>query len=92
MYFLNQKTPTEIIKIVAGNLKAKRKKIKLSQQKIAEKSGVSLASVKRFENKFEISFTSLIKLAIALDCESDFENLFKQKTYSSINEVINEQL
>lgn len=92
MHFLNQKSPTEISKVVASNLKAKRKKMKLSQQKLAEKSGVSLASVKRFENKSEISFTSLVKLAIALDCEKDFENLFKQKTYSSINEVINEQL
>ena len=92
MYFLSQKIPTEIAEIIANNLKAKRKKMKHSQLKLAEKSGVSLASVKRFENKFEIALTSLIRLAIALDCESDFENLFKQKTYSSINEVINEQL
>lgn len=92
MYFLNQKSPTEISEVVANNLKSKRKKMKLSQQKLAEKSGVSLASIKRFENKFEISFVSLIKLAIALDGETDFENLFKQKTYSSISEVINEQL
>lgn len=92
MYFLNQKSPTEISEVVVKNLKVKRKKAKLSQQKLAEKAGVSLASVKRFENKFEIAFTSLIKLSIALDCESDLENLFKQKTYSSINEVINEQL
>ncbi len=92
MYFLNQKSPGEISKIAAKNLKAKRKKMKFSQEKLAEKSGISLASIKRFENKFEIAFMSLIKLAIALDCEADFENLFKQKTYSSINEVINEQL
>lgn len=92
MYFLNQKSPTEISEVVAKNLKTKRKKMKLSQQKLAEKSGVSLASVKRFENKLEIAFVSLVKLAIALDCELDFENLFKQKTYSSIDEVINEQL
>jgi transcriptional regulator with XRE-family HTH domain len=92
MYLLNQKSPTEMSEVVAKNLKIKRKKMKFSQLQLAEKSGVSLASIKRFENKFEIAFTSLIKLAIVLDCESDLENLFKQKTYSSINEVINEQL
>ena len=92
MYLLNQKSPIEISKIIAKNVKAKRKKLKFSQQKLAEKSSVSLASIKRFENKFEISLVSLLKIAIALDCESDFENLFIQKTYSSINEVINEQL
>lgn len=92
MYFLNQKTPIEISELVAKNVKTKRKKNKLSQQKLAEKSGVSLASIKRFENKFEIAFTSLIKLAIALGCESDFETLFKHKEYLSIDEVINEKL
>lgn len=92
MYFLNQKSPTEISEVVATNLKTKRKKMKLSQAKLAKKAGVSLASLKRFENKFEIAFTSLIKLSIALDCESELDNLFKQKTYSSINEVIDEQL
>lgn len=89
MFLLHQKSPSEISKVIAQNLKFKRKKMKLSQQALAQKSGVSLASIKRFENKFEIALVSLIKLAIVLDCESEFENLFKQKTYSSINEVIN---
>ena len=90
--FLNQKTPNEIARNLAAKIKQQRKKLKISQQELAEKSGVSLGSVKRFETKYEISLQSLIKISIALDLDNDFENLFKTKTYTSINEVINEQL
>ena len=86
--FLNQKTPSEIAKSLADKIKQRRKKLKISQEYLAQKSGVSLGSIKRFETKYEISLQSFIKIAIALDLDSDFENLFTTKTYSSIDEVI----
>lgn len=87
--FLNQKTPNEIAKSLADKIKENRKKLKISQEALAQKSGVSLGSIKRFETKYEISLQSFIKIAIALDLDNDFENLFTQKTYTSIDEVIN---
>jgi transcriptional regulator with XRE-family HTH domain len=73
-------------------IKQQRKLLKISQTQLATKSGVSLGSIKRFESKYEISLNSLIKILIALNLEKDFENLFTQKSYNSIDEVINEQL
>jgi transcriptional regulator with XRE-family HTH domain len=90
-YLLNQLTPTEIIKNIVGNIRKRRKELKLSQQDLAVKSGVSLGSIKRFENKLEISFSSLINIAIALDCEDSFLTLFSKKKYNSIEDVLNEQ-
>jgi len=87
--FLNQRTPIEISKQISKRIKDKRKKLKISQEELSKKSGVSLGSIKRFETKYEISFISLVKIAIALDCENDFDNLFISKTYNSIDEVIN---
>ena len=87
--FLNQKTPNEIAKNLAEKIKQQRKKLKISQENLAQKSGVSLGSIKRFETKSEISLQSFIKVAIALDLDSDFEKLFSNKTYTSIDEVIN---
>ena len=87
--FLNQKTPNEIAKNLAVKIREHRKKLKISQSTLAQKSGVSLGSVKRFETKYEISLQSFIKIAIALDLDSDLENLFTIKTYTSIDEVIN---
>lgn len=83
------KTPNEIAKDLAEKIKQQRKKLKVSQLELAQKSGVSLGSIKRFETKYEISLVSLIKISIVLDLDSDFEKLFTAKTYTSIDEVIN---
>ena len=74
--FLNQKTPNEIAKSFADKIKEHRKKLKISQEVLAQKSGVSLGSIKRFETKYEISLQSFITIALALDLDTDFENLF----------------
>ena len=86
--FFNQKTPNEIARNLADKIKEHRKKLKISQEVLAQKSGVSLGSIKRFETKYEISLQSFIKIAIALDLDKDIETLFTQKTYNSIDEII----
>lgn len=88
-FLFNPKTPNEIAKELVEKIKQHRKKLKISQAQLAIKSGVSLGSIKRFESKYEISLNSFIKILIALNLEWDLENLFTQKDYNSIDEVIN---
>lgn len=88
-FFFNPKTPNDIAKELVEKIKHHRKKLKISQAQLASKSGVSLGSIKRFESKYEISLNSFIKILIALNLEQDLENLFTQKNYNSIDEVIN---
>lgn len=88
-FLFNPKTPNDIAKELVEKIKQHRKKLKISQAQLASKSGVSLGSIKRFESKYEISLNSFIKLLIALNLERDLENLFTQKCYNSIEEVIN---
>ncbi len=57
------KFPQEIAKDIALQEKKKRKKRKLTQVELSKRAGVSLASLKRFEQTGEISFVSLIKIA-----------------------------
>lgn len=85
----NPKTPNDIAKELVERIKQHRKKFKISQVLLSIKSGVSLGSIKRFESKYEISLNSFIKILIALNLEQDLENLFTQKNYNSIDEVIN---
>lgn len=82
------KTPKESCQIIAKNERAQRKARKLSMEKFAEISGVSLGSLKRFENTGEISLVSLLKLAIVLDCAEEFEQLFVKEHIMSIQEII----
>ena len=88
-FLFNPKTPNDIAQELVEKIKQHRKKLKVSQIQLAAKSGVSLGSIKRFESKHEISLNSFIKILIALNLERDLENLFTQKSYNSIDEVIN---
>lgn len=65
-----------------------RRTAKMSQMTIAQRSGVSLGSIKRFERTGEISLSSLLKLAFVLGYEDDFNTLFQRKNYQSIFDVV----
>jgi transcriptional regulator with XRE-family HTH domain len=62
---------------IASRHKQLRKKKKLSQAALAKRSGVSLGSIKRFEQSGQISLESLLKLAHLLACLNNFEKLFE---------------
>lgn len=91
MINLYQKTWSEINNEIAGKIIRLRKRKKISQKELATRSGVSLGSVKRFEQSGEISLQSLSKIAIALGVEDELLNLFDDVPFASIEEVINEQ-
>lgn len=91
MINLYQKTWTEINNDIARKIVRLRKRKKTTQKQLAARSGVSLGSLKRFEQSGEISLQSLTKIAIALDVENELEDLFNNVPFASIEEVINEQ-
>ena len=84
-------TPDEINKGIAARVRTVRKRRKISQVKLSEKSGVSLGSVKRFESTGEISLLSLTKIAIALNVEQELKQLFSNVPYMSLEEIENER-
>ena len=88
MISLTQKTAFEIDKDLAGRIAKLRKRKKLSQSALAEKSGVSFGSLKRFEQTGDISLQSLTKLAIALDIDDELDQLFSKVPFASIDEVL----
>ena len=70
------KLPKDILTETAAKHRVIRKQQKLSQIELAKRSGVSLGSIKRFEQTGKISFESLLTLAHLLGRLSDFEQLF----------------
>ena len=72
---------------VAKRAKAMRLAQNLSQRSMAERSGVSLASLKRFEYTGEIAFASLLKVSVVLGCMDDFGALFAPREAVSIDEI-----
>ena len=55
--------------------KARRLALNLTQKGLAERSGLSLGSLKRFERTGLIALDSLLRLALVLDCLEDFDQI-----------------
>ena len=84
-------SPESICMGIADRATSRRKTLGLSQIQLAKRSGVSFASLRRFEATGQISLTSLVKIALCLDVKDDLYQLFKeQKVYNSIQDVIDE--
>ena len=80
-------TAEEINQNVAGRMRNLRRRRGISQRKLSCISGVSLGSIKRFEESGEISLKSLTKIAIALDSVEEIRQLFTKAVYLNIEEV-----
>lgn len=76
-------TPEEIDLALAQRLSRIRKRRKLSQLALSQRSHVSYGSIKRFETSGQISLISLTKLCMALDCVDEIRNLFTNVPYNS---------
>lgn len=69
------KTPDDIRREIAARFKTRRLTQLLTQRDLAARSGMSLGSLKRFETTGQIAFDSLLRLALALQCLSDFDQI-----------------
>lgn len=87
-FLLDDFNPGAILKNIAERVKRNRLELNLSQNALAAKSGVSLGSLKRFEQTAEISLKNLVMLAVALDATQEFGQLFSGKQYQSIDELL----
>ena len=67
-----------------------RKRKKITQMELSNSTGVSYASIRRFELTGNISLISLTKLALELGCIEEIRNLFSNVPYQNIEEVLNE--
>lgn len=85
---IDEFNPDAIMKNIANRVKRNRLDLNLSQLALAKKSGVSLGSLKRFEQTGEISLKSLVMLALTLDATEEFSLLFKGIRYQSIDDLL----
>jgi len=73
------------------DLAARAKELRLAkgwrQVTLAERSGVSLASLRRFEESGLVSLQNLLKLAFALNRLDDFDALLQGPRASSLAEL-----
>ena len=70
-----QKSPKEIMILLSKNIISLRKQGKMSQRELSERSGVTYASIRKFESTGIISLERLLKISEALKRLTDFESI-----------------
>lgn len=78
-------TPNDVMYGIAKKFRKARLDLNLTQTGLSNKSGVSLGSLKRFENKGKISLESLLKLALTLGLLDEFNDLLLEKNINNYN-------
>lgn len=73
---------------IAARVRAARLNADLTQAGLAARSGVTLASLRRFETTGQIALESLVRLAQALARDADIEALFAPPPLASLDELV----
>jgi len=78
----------EVALELASRLKKRRLAQNLTQAGLSRRSGVPLGTLKKFERSGQISLTSFIRLAIALQDERALENLLREPEFKTLDDVL----
>jgi transcriptional regulator with XRE-family HTH domain len=85
-------TPAQVAMQIAMRVKSRRLELDLTQKGLAERAGIKFATYRRFEQTGEISLTGLLQIGFALNALSNFDVLFSQKQYQSIDDVLDDSI
>ena len=85
-------TPHEIARKLADRHKKLRLSKKWKRTTLAQRSGVSVASLIRFEQKAQISLDSFLKLLNALGRLDEFEKILLPPSANSIEELEKQEI
>ena len=85
-------TASKAQKLLSQYVRERRLQLKLTQAGLANRSGVSLSTLRKFEQMGVISLESFLKLLMVLDCLDSIVEALKPvpKTFASIDEVLEE--
>ena len=87
----NIANPSDVAIQIAARVKARRLELNLTQEGLSSRAGVKFATYRRFEQTGVISLQGLLQIGFALNCLDEFNALFAQKQYQSLDDVLNEQ-
>jgi transcriptional regulator with XRE-family HTH domain len=87
MLSLNLQTPHEIQLILKQRIKRLRLINEWTQAELAERAGITLASLKRFESTGKISLERLSLIALALGRLNDLMQLFEEPEIITLSDI-----
>lgn len=85
-------SPEGKARALAERVKTRRLEMNLTQEGLSVRSGLTLASYRRFERTGKISLDGLLRIAYALDALNDFDRLFENHKYTTLDEALDANL
>lgn len=82
MIDLNLTKPDELLRLLCGRLKNERLAQQLTQAELALRAGLSVNTISSVEAARNVSFESIIRMAMVLGRSGEIEGLFKPKLES----------
>ena len=73
---------------LSARLKSRRLEQNLTLKGLAQRSGVALGTLKKFERTGQISLLSFIRLLVALKGEAALEALLVEREFETLDEVL----
>lgn len=77
----------DIARALAEDFRKRRVEKNLTRDQVAEKSGVAVSNIVRFEQKGLVSLKNLISIAMAMGYTSEVKNIFSEPKYSTMEEL-----
>ena len=72
---------------IADDFRKRRIEKNLTREEVADKAGIAVSNIVRFEQKGLISFRNLIELAIAMGYVSEVKQIFAQPKFQTMEEL-----
>lgn len=86
-----RENPRDTRRRLADRLRRLRLDRRWKQTTLAERSGVSLGSLRRFESTGKVSLENLLKLAFALHRLGDFDDVFRPPPARTTEELLEQE-
>lgn len=77
----------DIARALAEDFRKRRVEKNLTREQVAEKSGVAVSNIVRFEQKGLVSLKNLISIAMAMGYTSEVKNIFSEPKYFTMEEL-----
>lgn len=78
----------ELLAGIGSRARALRLVRGFSQDEVAARAGVGVATVRRFEQTGTASLDSLVRIAFALDADAAFQKLFEPPAFQTLDEAL----
>lgn len=84
-------TPKDVALQIAARVKARRLELDLTQEGLSARAAVKFSTYRKFEQTGEISLKGLLQIGFALNALPEFDALFAQRQYKSLDDVLSGQ-